>query len=275
LGKDNLDRYRNILTRQAQPYTLYGDGEVIHSYYPAKFFGAAAGLLSTVLDMAKFDGAIDRHQFVKQATQEKAWTPFISNNGKRLPHGLGWFVEDYHGVRLFWHYGHWGTGFSATYLKVPEKNLTLIMLANSEALSDHQFQVNEKITSNVFGCSFLSLFVAEDDCGNSQTALTKWIKDRKSKARVTIQVDPKILEAYVGEYHFEAPINRTLTVSREGGRLFVDIPRNSRSELFAESESKFFLKVRQMQMTFVRAGGQVTQMELLQGGETYRAKKIK
>jgi len=99
LGKDNLKRYASDLSRLSQPYTLYGDSEIVHvPYPPKKFFGAAAGLLSTVLDLAKFDTAIDRHQFLKKETQEKAWTNFVSNSGQRLPHGLGWFVTDYHGV---------------------------------------------------------------------------------------------------------------------------------------------------------------------------------
>jgi CubicO group peptidase (beta-lactamase class C family) len=215
LGKQNLDRYAKNLSRLAQPYTLYGDSEIVHVPYPPKIFGAAAGLLSTVLDMAKYDAAIDRHLFLKKETQEKAWTAFTSNGGQRLPHGLGWFVTDYNGFKLVWHYGHWGTGFSAIYLKVPEKNLSLIMLANSEALSDHQFQVGDDITNNVFACTFLRLFVFEDVKGRhlsdprwtqstrelsreikrlgkqsdgyayecereSQTALAKWIEHRRA-----------------------------------------------------------------------------------------------
>ena len=111
LGKEHLDRYKKNLRALAQPYTYYGDGEIIHTHYPYPgFIGAAAGLLSTVLDMAKYDIAIDRHVFIKKETQEKAWTAFVSNSGKRLPYGLGWFVMDYHGLKLIWHtgaLGHW------------------------------------------------------------------------------------------------------------------------------------------------------------------------
>ena len=67
----------------------------------------------------------------------------------------GWFVTDYRGTRLIWHFGHWGTGFSAMYLKIPAHRLTLILLANSEALADHHYQVGEDITHNVFACSFI------------------------------------------------------------------------------------------------------------------------
>jgi CubicO group peptidase (beta-lactamase class C family) len=315
LGKDNLNRYEKNLSRLAQPYTLYGDGEIVHVPYPPKeFFGAAAGLLSTVLDMAKYDAAIDRHLFLKTETQERAWTAFVSNSGQRLPHGLGWFVEDYHGIRLIWHFGHWGTGFSAIYLKVPEKNLSLIILSNSEALADHQFKVGENvfdIVNNVFACAFLRLFVFEDtqgrrlpdphwtqstqefsnelarlsnqpqgyayDCErNSQTALAKWRTERRAQARISVQLDTKVLEAYVGQYQYETPPNRVLTVTLEGNRLFIDIPKDYKSELFAESESKFFLKTRPYQLTFVKAEGKVTHFEVVANdGYTLRAKRIK
>jgi CubicO group peptidase (beta-lactamase class C family) len=279
LGKENLNRYAKSLSTLAQPYTLYGESEIIHVPFPPKDIGAAAGLLSTVLDMAQYDAAIDRHVFLKKETQEKAWTAFISNSGQPLRHGLGWFVTDYHGIKLIWHFGHWGTGFSSIYLKVPEKNLSLVMLANSEALSDHQFQVDEDITNNVFACAFLRLFVLEDaqpyDCEhNSKTALTKWIEDRRAHARLTIQLAPEILEDYVGQYQFET-FSLILSVTREGNRLSVDIPKNDKSELFAESESTFFLKIRPLQMTFMKDEGQVTHIEVVEYRETWRANKIK
>lgn len=72
LGKKHLDRYRTNLAKLAQPYAYYGDGETVSATYPPKdFIGAAAGLLSTVRDVAKYDIAIDRHVFLKKKTQEK------------------------------------------------------------------------------------------------------------------------------------------------------------------------------------------------------------
>jgi hypothetical protein len=93
--------------------------------------------------------------------------------------------------------------------------------------------------------------------------------------RAVIQVDPKILETYVGQYNFDPPVNQTLTVTREGSKLFVDIPIDEKTELFAESETKFFLKITAIEMIFIRTEGQVTHMDFLQNGKTYRAKKIK
>src|SRR5262245_29160146 len=77
LGKADLERYRKNLTRLAKPYRLWG-GDRFPVPYPPKDISASAGLLSTVVDMAKFDAAIDAHRFLKPETQERAWTPFVS-----------------------------------------------------------------------------------------------------------------------------------------------------------------------------------------------------
>jgi hypothetical protein len=272
LGKDNLDRYRLNLTKLAQPYTLYGD-EIIRALYPPKEIGAAAGLLSTVVDMAKYDAAIDGHVFIKPETQAIAWTPFVSNAGQPLPHGLGWFAENHHGMKLIWHYGHWGTGFSATYLKVPEKNFSLILLANSEALSDPFYQTGG-IETNVFACTFLRTFVFADP-GNdggcdrvSRDAVRKWLQYRRERARRAVKLDPKLFASYVGMYRLNE--RRTFVVTREGDRLFIDIPRGNISEMFAEAEGKFFLKTFDAQIRFVKDG-----IEIQGNGVNWKAMKVK
>jgi CubicO group peptidase (beta-lactamase class C family) len=308
LGKDNLNRYAANLAKLAQPYTLYGDSEIIRAAYPPKGISAAAGLLSTVLDMAKYDAAIDRHAFLRKQTQDVAWTPFVSNGGQPLPHGLGWFAENYHGLKLIWHYGHWGTGFSATYLKVPEKNLSLILLANSEALSD-PFYFTGGIETNAFACTFLRIFVFEDlqhrslndprwtpnpsevskelaqltkqangydyDCERlSHAAIVKWLEGRRKRARTAVKLDPGLYEAYVGAYELNA--RRTFTVTHEGDRLFIDVPRGSKSEMFAEAESKFFLKLAEVQIRFLKdKKGEVSGIEIVANGETLTARKVK
>ena len=95
---------------------------------------AAAGLISTVRDLARYDAAIDQHILLAAQTQEQAWTNHVNSKGQRLPYALGWFVQMYGNERLIWHYGQWDT-FSGLYLKVPGRNITLILLANSSGLS--------------------------------------------------------------------------------------------------------------------------------------------
>lgn len=242
----------------------------------------SAGLLATVLDMARFDIAIDRHVLLTRATQEQAWTPILSTGGERLPYGLGWFIEDQHGVRLILHTGHWGTGFSGIYVKVPEKNLSLLLFSNSEALADHQYLADERpvawvIQRNVFACSFLRLFVSGSALGDcersSEAALASWKQHRLEGARIAVKLRPEALDPYVGQYRFET-FDRVITVTRDGARLFVDIPRTYRTEMFPESGSRFFLKTDPMLFTFVKKSGLATHVDVLDGGETLRANRI-
>ena len=221
----------------------------------------------------RYDIAIDRHIFLKKETQEIAWTPFVSNGGQRLPYGLGWFVTDWHGLKFVWHYGHWGTGFSAMYLKIPERNVSLVMLVNSEALADHGF---EDVANNVFVCSFLGLWGYAYDCErNSQAAVAKWVEQRRAQGRAAIPVPANILDSYTGQYQFETLENRIYTITRAGDRLFFNGPKGPKMELFAESKSKFFLKIRPYLLIFTEAEGQPPQLEIVEGDETFHSKRIK
>jgi CubicO group peptidase (beta-lactamase class C family) len=303
LGEANLKRYRQVLTRTAQPYTYYGDGEVVHATWPPADFWASAGLLSTVRDMAKYDAAVDRHALLGEALQTRAWTPFLSNAGQPLAEGLGWFITDYRGTRLVWHFGHWGTGFSAMYLKIPARHLTLVMLSNSEALADTHYQVGEDITHDVFACNFINTFVPEvankpgmpessgpgspkaaeaasstspttqsTDCERtSRIALDKWIASRHAKARKIVPLEPTLAAAYAGRYQFPS---RIATITREGKRLFLGFPNGVRAELFAESPDKLFLKIRPWTMTFVREGNRVVRIDIIDSGEIFKATRI-
>jgi hypothetical protein len=223
--------------------------------------------------MAKYDIAIDRHVFVKKETQEKAWTPFVSNSGQRLPYGLGWFVTDWHGVKVVWHYGQWGSGFSAMYLKIPDRNVSIVLLSNSEALADHG---GEELTDNGFVCRFLDLWGYAHGCEQSSgVALAKWIERRPAEGKVAISVRPEILESYVGQYQFEKLNNRIFTITRDGDRLFINSANRPRTELFAESESKFFLKIRPYVLIFSRTEGQRPQLNIVEGNDIFHSKRLK
>jgi hypothetical protein len=114
------------------------------------------------------------------------------------------------------------------------------------------------------------------DCERiAQIALAKWREQRRAQARVDIALDPKIIDMYVGDYQFEIPPNHIHAVSREGDRLFINWPKEFKSELFAESESTFFLKVSPVQLRFIKNEGQVTQLEFLADERTLRMKRIK
>jgi CubicO group peptidase (beta-lactamase class C family) len=130
---DTLTRYRAVLARIAKPYVVR-DSRATLSEYPPKGINASAGLVSTVRDLARYDAAIDAHVLMSSATQLTAWTPFRLASGREAPYALGWFVQSTVAGRAVWHYGQWPT-FSSLILKLPDRGLTLILLANSDGLS--------------------------------------------------------------------------------------------------------------------------------------------
>jgi CubicO group peptidase (beta-lactamase class C family) len=152
---ETLERYTRVIQRLAKPYVIDNSGRAILSAYPPKGITAAAGLISTVRDLARYDAAIDQHVLLASSTQEQAWTNHVNSKGERLPYGLGWFVQMYGGQRLIWHYGQWDT-FSGLYLKVPGRNITLILLANSSRLSSPFTSLG---AGNVTGSPFANLFL--------------------------------------------------------------------------------------------------------------------
>jgi CubicO group peptidase (beta-lactamase class C family) len=132
-------------------------GSYIPVAYPSSF-GAAAGLTASAVDVARFSMAMDRDAFLSPATKALAYAPTVTAVGDTLPYALGWFATRYKGVRVVWHYGLW-TAISSLIIKVPERGLTFVVLANSEELS-RQYQLGAgKLESSPWARAFLDAFV--------------------------------------------------------------------------------------------------------------------
>ena len=134
IGLDYTRNFPGVYRELAHPYQLDSSYSVVPGRYE-QHYNPAAGLMSTVIDLAKFDIALDQNVLVSEETKAQMFTPAASNAGVELPYGLGWFSHRYQGTRLIWHYGQWPPSVSALYLKMPDKNLTFIILANTPNLS--------------------------------------------------------------------------------------------------------------------------------------------
>jgi len=151
------ESFQSAWDRIATPYVLYEGA--IHEWRYVTYFGSAAGLISSVVDFAAFDAAIDEHVFVSEETQELAWTPFESNSGRDLAYGYGWFVQHRKGLRYLWHYGYWDCT-STLIVKVPERGLTFLLFANSDRLSSpFWLGVDENVRRSPAARIFLDIFV--------------------------------------------------------------------------------------------------------------------
>ena len=158
LGVNNLAASITELSNKlALPYEWNRKTGYISGTYP-KHISPAAGMMGSVNDLSQFDISISSGTFMEPRTQENAWTPKVNAQGKELPYGLGWFIETSRGEKLVWHYGFWEC-VSSLYIKVPQRNLTFIALANSDGLSDGFNLVSGRLRTSPVGRLFLDSFV--------------------------------------------------------------------------------------------------------------------
>ncbi len=102
--------------------------------------------------------------------------------------------------------------------------------------------------------------------------------DLQPKEKVVATVDPKIYESYSGDY--ELKVNPTLTViltvSTEGGKLFVQQNAGAKREWLPASETEYFSLASGNTLRFSRdEQGRTNELTIFQDGEKYTGKKIK
>ena len=165
ITEKHRQRFDTVVKTLARPYALDREFNTTKINYP-QGFSTSAGLMSTVLDMAKYDIAIDQNRFLTKETQQLAFTPTLSTRGEALPYGLGWFTQNYKGTKLLWHYGYW-TGNSSFILKLPERNMTFIIMANSDNLSRPTDLGSGDALSSPVGMAFLKTFIFPEKFGES------------------------------------------------------------------------------------------------------------
>ncbi len=91
--------------------------------------GSAGALVSTVLDLARWDAALGSAGLLSEAGWEQTWTPATLGDGTRTEYGFGWIVGNRRGCRTLSH-GGGIPGFTAFMERLPCDGLTVIVLTN-------------------------------------------------------------------------------------------------------------------------------------------------
>ena len=110
----------------------------------------------------------------------------------------------------------------------------------------------------------------------SAAELASWTRQRPNpyvqpKEHIAIKLDPQVYDAYAGHYVL-APNSKlsgtiTLTIQRQGGALFRQVPGWFAQQIFPESETTFFNATEDEQLTFVKNNqGEVTGLVVEEGG---------
>jgi CubicO group peptidase (beta-lactamase class C family) len=103
-----------------------------------------------------------------------------------------------------------------------------------------------------------------------------WTKTAKPlpAPKKEVAVDTKIYDLYVGEYELAPGL--MLVITKEGDKLMGQAYGEEKVELFPESETRYFLKVADAQVEFVKDdAGKVTGLVFQQAGQKMNAPKIR
>ena len=119
---------RRVIPRRAGGYEWEG-GELVGRDYDLTDVFSAGAVVSTVLDLAKWNAALDGERLLRRRSLEQIWTPARLAGGAEYPYGLGWYVENFRGRRRLRHNGQ-TAGFAASIARYPDDRMAFIVLCN-------------------------------------------------------------------------------------------------------------------------------------------------
>ena len=243
MKQSGYDSPIRVIKNRASGYARQDGAFVNAAYMDMSIPYAAGALYSTTEDMLVWDQALYTEKLVSRKSLDETFTPFKGN------YGYGWSIDKKFDRKQVSHGGNIN-GFASDLIRFPDDKITVVVLSNVQ--SAPAGRIGGDLSAIIFGADY-----------------------KIPKERVEIAVDRKILEKHVGDYELSAPkivVNFTL----ENGKLFGNLGGQSKFQLSAESETVFFSKDGNLQITFnIDAQGQTSGMTFSQGGAAIPAKKIK
>jgi CubicO group peptidase (beta-lactamase class C family) len=95
----------------------------------------SGAFMSTAVDMAKWEMALETDRMLKDSSKTAMWTPAVLNDGTRSLYGFGWELDDFPpggyttGVPSIRHEGSI-PGFRAAFTRLPKNGISVIVLSN-------------------------------------------------------------------------------------------------------------------------------------------------
>ena len=223
-------------------------GHVVPNWDLPTLAGAGA-IRSTTNDMLKFlDANLHPERGVLQRAMAFAQKDRAPAGNMRI--GLNWLTSYAGTDTIVWHNG--GTGGYRTFLGFePSRKVGVVVMTNTTG-------------------------AGADDIGFHilNPALPLAPKPAPPKQRTAIDVKADVLARYVGTYQL-AP-NLALEITLKDGALYVQPTNQATMRLWPESETDFFLKELDAQLSFVRdAQGVTTGAVLHQGGQNLNAPRVR
>jgi CubicO group peptidase (beta-lactamase class C family) len=229
-----------IIARRAAGYMPSAAGPVNAGFIHMSIPHAAGALYSTTEDLLRWEQGLFGGKVVSPASLAKMTTPFKND------YALGVVVQTASGRKVVQH-GGGIDGFNTFLAYYPDDKLTVAVLANINGQTPNQ--IATKLADLAHG------------------GVVQLTSDRKE---ITLPV--ATLSKYVGTYELQPGVD--MLIRLDGDHLTTQLTGQPQFPIFAESETKFFLKVVDAQLEFVTdASGSVTHAVMNQNGRTREVRR--
>jgi len=237
-GFENMDK---VIKDRAYGHHMKDD-EIIHAKFRDISNAHASGALySTVEDLYLWDRALYTDKLIGYESLKRMFTPFTDH------YGYGWGIVDVFNRKMVGHNGE-TEGFRTNMTRFPNEDVCIIVLSNFEHAPIGKMSID--MAAILFGEKYTI-----------------------PKVRQRVEIDPRILDDYVGQYELSPKF--FITITKENERIFCQPTGQGKLEIHPESEMQFFLKEVDAQISFIRdEKGKVEQLILHQGGRDIPGKKI-
>lgn len=220
---------------------------------------AAAGLWTTATDLARFAIEVQKsavgesNRVLSRTTVQEMLSPV----------GVGGFAVGFAIAEMGegWYFSHGGSnwGFVCTMLAHKVKGYGLVIMSNADGAGAVISEISRRIQ------------IAYEWDSIADPAPRGYAPPVE---RTEVEVAEEVLETYVGEYELAPTFS--ITVTLEDGALFAQATGQSKLAIFAESDTKFFLRVVDAQISFTKDdSGAVTGMILHQNGMNQPGLKVR
>ncbi|MCH8964106.1 MAG: serine hydrolase [Planctomycetes bacterium] len=204
----------------------------------------AGDINSTAGDMLIFTAAnLGLLKTPLTSTMRRCHRARVDSASPQMKIGLGWHISKKHDSEITWHNG--GTGGFASFIGFrSDTNEGVVVLSNSA------YRAVDQIGMHLLNNKYELADIPDE-----------------------VAVDAAKLQDYAGTYTL--PMGQILTVKVEADRLMVKLSGQSFYPVFPESNDKFFYKVVEAKLSFMRdKQGKVDRLILHQGGRDQAGKKM-
>lgn len=246
------DSHSEIILHRASGYIVSLNGLCNADYLDMSIPYSAGSLYSTTQDMFRWEQGLFGGKILSSESCKKMMKPFKND------YGFGVRIYSLDGHRLITHAG--GTsGFNTKLIYSIDDKLTVIVLSNLNALGYVAQDIALKMLTLAFGNAVIL-----------------------PSERKVVTVPAKTLAKYVGTYTVKPYTGaygltqmKHIVISIENGQLMAQEENLPKTQLFPESEAKFFGRIPDVQIEFFNnIQGKVSHLVLHQNGEDSTGVKI-